>query len=69
MAALYLRLTLAILTSTHHCCRRRQKMLSKKRLSNRKMWVRPTIADRSTASAFQSTFLVAKELDSLTFFR
>ena len=68
MAALYLRLTLAILTSTHLCCRRRQKMLSKKRLSNRKMWVRPTIADRSTTGAFRSTFLVAREMARLTFF-
>ena len=33
------------------------------------MWVRPTIADRSTAGAFQTTFLLAKELDRLTFFR
>ena len=33
------------------------------------MWDRPTIADRSTAGIFQSTFLVAKELDHLTFFR
>ena len=36
-------------------------MLNKKKLSNRKMWVRPTLAGRNTAGAFQSTFLVAKE--------
>ena len=67
MAALYL--TLAILISTRCRRRRRQKMLSKKRLSNRKMCVRQTIADRSTAGAFQATFLVAKELGRLIFFR
>ena len=33
------------------------------------MWVRATIADRSSAAAFQATFLVAKELDRLMFFR
>ena len=43
MAALYLRLTLAILISIRCRRRRRQKILIKKRLSNRKMWVRPTI--------------------------
>ena len=64
-----MRLTLAILISVHRRRRRRQNMLSKKRLSNRKMWVRATIADRSTADAFQATFLVAKELDRLMFFR
>ena len=70
MVALYFRLTLAILIFIRRHRRRHQKMLSKIRLSNRKMWVRPTTADRSTAGAFQSTFLVAKEeLDRLTFFR
>ena len=69
MTALYLRLTLAILISIRRRRSRRQKMLSKKELSNGKMWVRPTIPDRSTAGAFQSAFLVAKKLDRLTFFR
>ena len=58
MAAVYLRLTVAILISIHHHRRRLQKMLSKKEWSNRNKWVRPTIADRSTAAAFQHTFLV-----------
>ena len=59
MAALYLRLTLAILISVRRRRRRRQKILTKKRLSNRKIWVGSTIAGRSTAGGFQSTFLVA----------
>ena len=33
------------------------------------MCVEPAIADRSTSGAFQSTFLVAKYLDLLTFLR
>ena len=69
MAALYLHLTLTILVSIRRSLRKRQRIFSKKRLSNRKMWVRPTIANRSTAGALQSTFLGAKELDRLTFFR
>ena len=59
MAALYLHLTLGILISIGCRHRKRRKMLSKKRLSNRKIWVRPAIADRSTTGAFRSTFLVA----------
>ena len=69
MAVLYLRLTLTILISVRRRRRRRQKILSKERLSNRKMWIRPTITGKSTASLFQSTFSVPKELDRLTFFR
>ena len=45
MTALYLRLTLAILIFIRRRRSRRQKMLSEKKLSNGKMWVRPTIAD------------------------
>ena len=67
MDALYLCLTLGILISVIHRRRhRRQKFLSRKRLPNRKKWIRPTITDRITAGAFQSTFLVAKEFDRLT---
>lgn len=66
MAALNVPLTLAILIYIRRRLRRRQTMSIKKLFSNFKIWVRPTIADKSTASAFQSTFLVAKELDRLT---
>ena len=66
MAALNVPLTLAILIYIRRRLRRRQTMFIKKLFSNFKMWVRPTIADKSTASAFRSTFLVAKELDRLT---
>ena len=69
MTALYLRLTLAILISLLRHCHRRQKMLIKKRLPNRKMWARPTIADRSTVGAFQLTFLITKKIDRVTLFR
>ena len=61
MAALNVPLTLAILIYIRRRLRRRQSMSIKKLFSNFKIW-----ADKSTASAFQSTFLVAKELDRLT---
>ena len=57
MAALYLRLTLAILIYIRCRLRRRQKMVCKTSLSNR------------TKCGFQSPFLVTKELDRLMFFR
>ena len=69
MAALYLHLTLTISVCIRRSRRKRQRIFSKKRLSNRKMWVRPTIANSRTAGALQSTFLVAKELGRLAFFR
>ena len=48
MAALYLCLTLVILISVGPRRYRRKKMLSKKRLSNRKMWVRQAIVEKSS---------------------
>ena len=67
MAALNKR---AVLAAMLVILRRRRRRIKKNKANFKKrLWIRPTTADRLNSGAFYSTFIVLKSLDRCEFFR